>query len=130
VRSPLTSRQAEALAHLADGHAGPAIARLMHSSERTVREHLAALYGVLGARNGPHAVHLAHTAGLLTVAPRPDAPTDPGLRDRIIDAISPHARGCQDVECSWCDRAFEQADEVLRILAEYLAPVPVGADRP
>lgn len=130
MRSPLTDRQAEALTHLADGHAGPAIAARMHLGERTVREHLAALYGVLGARNGPHAVHLAHTAGLLTVAPRPDAPADPGLRDAIINAISPHAEGCQDTECGWCDNAFQQADAVLRVLTVYLGPVAVGADRP
>lgn len=51
-------------------------------------------------------------------APRP--PADPGLRDAIISAISPHADGCQDTECDWCDNAARRADAVLEVVAEYL----------
>lgn len=65
---PLSRRQAQILALIADGHRCPAIARMLVVSECTVRTHQSKLLEKLDARTPAHAVHLAHQRGDLTPA--------------------------------------------------------------
>ncbi|WP_033338932.1 hypothetical protein [Catenuloplanes japonicus] len=46
-------------------------------------------------------------------------PYDPPLKARIISALSAHADGCQDGDCTWCDNLIVQAEAVIAVLAGY-----------
>jgi len=63
--SPLTPREQEVLALLAQGLANKAIAPKLGISEHTVKAHVAAIYEKLGAGNRAEAVVLAARRGLL-----------------------------------------------------------------
>ncbi len=58
-----TGRQVEILARLAEGWSNKAIARELGITERTVKYHLAEIYGRLGAANRAEAVARASTRG-------------------------------------------------------------------
>lgn len=60
---PLTDREQEALALLCEGLSNEAIARRMAISEKTVRNHVSALYGKLGVHSRTEAIVLAHRHG-------------------------------------------------------------------
>jgi DNA-binding NarL/FixJ family response regulator len=63
----LTPRELEVLQVLAEGLPNKAIARRLGISDQTVKFHLAAICGKLGAQNRTDAVRLAIQRGLITV---------------------------------------------------------------
>jgi two-component system response regulator DesR len=63
--SPLTAREREVLAAAADGATAAAIARRLHLSEGTVRNHLSAAIGKTGTRTRAEAVRAAERHGWL-----------------------------------------------------------------
>ena len=64
---PLTSREVEVLQFVAQGLANKQIALALAISEHTVKFHISALYGKLGATNRTEAVRLASRRGLITL---------------------------------------------------------------
>jgi DNA-binding NarL/FixJ family response regulator len=62
---PLTAREMEVLGLLADGLPNKAIAASLGVSDETVKFHLAAIFGKLGASNRTDAVRLALRRGLV-----------------------------------------------------------------
>jgi DNA-binding NarL/FixJ family response regulator len=64
---PLTARELEVLAHLADGLSNKAIAARLGISDETVKFHLSAIFGKLGASNRTDAVRQALRKGLIEV---------------------------------------------------------------
>lgn len=62
---PLTEREREVLELVASGATNPEIARSLHLSPHTVKEHASSLYRKLGARNRAEAVQRAQRLGLL-----------------------------------------------------------------
>lgn len=63
----LTRRETQVLELLADGMSNRAIAARLRISEETVKFHLAAIFGKLGASNRTDAVRLALRRGLVSV---------------------------------------------------------------
>ncbi|MFJ4651743.1 response regulator [Nocardia sp. NPDC088792] len=63
--SPLTAREREVLTAAADGATAGAIARQLHLSEGTVRNHLSAAIGKTGTRTRTEAVRAAERLGWL-----------------------------------------------------------------
>jgi len=63
----LTRREAQVLELLADGMSNRAIAARLRISEETVKFHLAAIFGKLGASNRTDAVRLALRRGLVSI---------------------------------------------------------------
>jgi DNA-binding NarL/FixJ family response regulator len=61
----LTARELEVLAHLADGLSNKAIASRLGISDETVKFHLSAIFGKLGASNRTDAVRQALRKGLI-----------------------------------------------------------------
>jgi two-component system response regulator DesR len=64
-RSPLTDRETEVLRTARAGGAVADLARVLHLSEGTVRNHLSAAIGKTGARNRAEAVRIAEENGWL-----------------------------------------------------------------
>ena len=64
---PLTAREAQVLNLLADGLPNKAIAARLSLSEETVKFHLAAIFGKLGASNRTDAVRIALRCGLVAL---------------------------------------------------------------
>lgn len=64
--SPLTERETEVLAAATGGHSTQAIASSVHLSEGTVRNHLSAAIGKLGAASRAEAVRIATDNGWLS----------------------------------------------------------------
>ena len=66
-RSPLTPRETEVLRAAGDGGTVADIARIVHLSEGTVRNHLSAVIGKTGARTRAEAVRIARDNGWLAM---------------------------------------------------------------
>ena len=64
---PLTARERQVLSLLADGLPNKAIAASLGLSEETVKFHLAAIFGKLGASNRTDAVRIALRRGLVAL---------------------------------------------------------------
>ena len=64
---PLTQRERDVLELLAEGLSNKAIAARLQISDQTVKFHVAAICGKLGAANRTEAVRLAIRQGLVTV---------------------------------------------------------------
>ena len=62
---PLTARELEVLGHLADGLSNKAIAARLGISDETVKFHLSAVFGKLGASNRTDAVKQALRRGIV-----------------------------------------------------------------
>jgi DNA-binding CsgD family transcriptional regulator len=62
---PLTAREREVLAHLADGLSNKAIGARLGISDETVKFHLTAIFGKLGASNRTDAVRQAMRRGIV-----------------------------------------------------------------
>jgi ATP/maltotriose-dependent transcriptional regulator MalT len=62
---PLTARELEVLGHLADGLSNKAIAARLGISDETVKFHLSAIFGKLGASNRTDAVRHALRRGMI-----------------------------------------------------------------
>lgn len=69
---PLSFRQRETLALVADGHTGAEIAELMAIALSTAERHVFDLKHKLGARNRAHAVALGYRTGQLALDARAD----------------------------------------------------------
>src|SRR5690349_13532154 len=67
VDEPLTPREVQVLELLAEGLSNKAIAVKLQISDQTVKFHVAAICGKLGAANRTEAVRLAIRQGLVTV---------------------------------------------------------------
>lgn len=65
--APLTPRELQALAALAEGQTYAEIADELNLSAATVKVHLMRAYAKLGAQNGPHAVALGIARNLVKV---------------------------------------------------------------
>ncbi|GLV47387.1 DNA-binding response regulator [Thermus sp. LT1-2-5] len=63
---PLTPRELEVLRLLAQGLSAKEVARLLHLSPDTVKDHLESLYGKLQAKNRVEALEKARALGFLT----------------------------------------------------------------
>src|SRR4051794_40809641 len=94
VLEPLTRRENEILALLAQGHSGPEMAAKLVLTLSSVRFHLKHIYGKLGVNSKRHALTRAAELGLLTPASQPDRPTapaaDPGPAPRHDNVRFPH----------------------------------------
>jgi DNA-binding NarL/FixJ family response regulator len=66
-QEPLTPRELEVLSLLAEGLPNKAIARRLEISDQTVKFHVAAIYGKLGAANRTDAVRRAVRRGLVAL---------------------------------------------------------------
>ena len=64
---PLTGRELQVLDLLAKGLANKTIAKVLRISDETVKFHLAAIFGKLGAANRTDAVRLAIRRGLVSL---------------------------------------------------------------
>ena len=64
---PLTAREVDVLRHLAEGLPNKAIAARLGISDQTVKFHVAAIVGKLGAQNRTDAVRLAIRRGLVDI---------------------------------------------------------------
>ena len=64
---PLTAREREVLEYLADGRSNKAIAAQLGISDQTVKFHVAAITGKLGATNRTEAVRQALRRGLVAL---------------------------------------------------------------
>lgn len=62
---PLTARELEVVAHLAEGLSNKAIAARLGISDETVKFHLSAIFGKLGASNRTDAVRQALRRGVV-----------------------------------------------------------------
>jgi DNA-binding NarL/FixJ family response regulator len=62
---PLSERECEVLALIAEGYTSKDIGERLHVAEETVKSHVTNLLGYLGARNRAHAVAIALRRGLL-----------------------------------------------------------------
>jgi DNA-binding NarL/FixJ family response regulator len=67
IEEPLTAREVEVLALLAEGLPNKAIAARLAISDQTVKFHVAAIIGKLGVSNRTEAVRVALRRGLITV---------------------------------------------------------------
>ena len=67
ILEPLTPRELDVLQLLAEGLANKAIARRLAISDQTVKFHVAAICGKLGAANRTDAVRRAFQRGLVTI---------------------------------------------------------------
>ena len=67
IEEPLTARELQVLALLAEGLANKAIASRLGISDQTVKFHVAAIIGKLGAANRTEAVRLAVRRGLIAL---------------------------------------------------------------
>lgn len=64
---PLTDREMQVLAHMAEGKNADQIGRVLYLSGSTVKTHQARIRAKLDAANAPHAVGIAYRLGLLAV---------------------------------------------------------------
>ncbi|HYT65673.1 MAG TPA: response regulator transcription factor [Vicinamibacterales bacterium] len=67
IAEPLTSREVEVLERLAEGLSNKGIAARLGISDQTVKFHVAAISGKLGAHNRTEAVRLGVRHGLVTL---------------------------------------------------------------
>ena len=65
LRDPLTAREVEVLRLLAEGHANKSIAARLNVSENTVKFHVNAVLGKLGAQSRTEAVTRAVRQGII-----------------------------------------------------------------
>ena len=66
--NPLTQRELEVLSHVAEGLSNKQIGERLFISERTVKFHVSAILGKLGAQNRTDAVRLAREQGLIDLS--------------------------------------------------------------
>ena len=88
---PLSSRELELLELLAEGlSADESATKVGDISVNTVKTTLVRMYRKLGARNGPHAVHLGHQKGWLKVPST--TPVDPKTILKLLDELQSDIR--------------------------------------
>lgn len=75
----LTVMERLILAYMADGLTYGQIASQEYVSRHTVKSHVCRIYKKLGASNGPHAVKIAFTSGILSLD-QEDRPVRPNMR--------------------------------------------------
>jgi DNA-binding CsgD family transcriptional regulator len=90
-RRPLSSREVEVLALIADGLSKEQAGRKLGISGPTVKSHLSRIYSALGAVNSAHAVAIAHCRG--EIGPRGPEQRDPGLSWREMQVLAAVAAG-------------------------------------
>lgn len=72
----LTSREIEVLDLIAEGQSNSQIGRQLGIAESTVKQHVAVILACLHAVSRAHAIHRAHTLGLLPVTAPADDDTE------------------------------------------------------
>lgn len=90
-RRPLSEREVEVLALIADGLSKEQAGRKLGISGPTVKSHLSRIYSALGAVNSAHAVAIAHCRG--EIGPRGPEQRDPGLSWREMQVLAAVAAG-------------------------------------
>lgn len=90
-RRPLSEREVEVLALIADGLSKEQAGRKLGISGPTVKSHLSRIYSALGAVNSAHAVAIAHCRG--EIGPRGPERRDPGLSWREMQVLAAVAAG-------------------------------------
>ena len=90
-RRPLSPREVEVLALIADGLSKEQAGRRLGISGPTIKSHLSRIYSALGAVNSAHAVAIAHCRG--EIGPRGRVPRNPGLSWREMQVLAAVAAG-------------------------------------
>ena len=67
----LTSRETQVLSYIANGNSNKQIARILHISEQTIKNHVSAILRKLNANDRAHAVVLAIRRGWISIEEKP-----------------------------------------------------------
>jgi DNA-binding CsgD family transcriptional regulator len=95
-RRPLTAREIEVLALIADGKTNEEVAETLGIARHTVKSHMAHILDALGAMNSAHAVAIAHCRG--DFGPRQSIRCNPEVSYREVQVLEGVAIGMTDVQ--------------------------------
>jgi DNA-binding CsgD family transcriptional regulator len=96
LRRPLTAREIEVLALIADGKTNEEVAAQLGIARHTVKSHMAHILDALGAMNSAHAVAIAHCRG--DFGPRRKIAWNPDVSYREVQVLEGVAVGMTDVQ--------------------------------
>ncbi len=96
LRRPLTAREVEVLALIADGKTNEEVAERLGIARHTVKSHMAHILDALGAMNSAHAVAIAHCRG--DFGPRHRLAWNPDVSYREVQVLEGVATGMTDVQ--------------------------------
>ena len=96
LRRPLTAREIEVLALIADGKTNEEVAVRLGIARHTVKSHMAHILDALGAMNSAHAVAIAHCRG--DFSPRRRLAWNPDVSYREVQVLEGVAVGMTDVQ--------------------------------
>lgn len=96
LRRPLTAREIEVLALIADGKTNEEVAARLGIARHTVKSHMAHILDALGAMNSAHAVAIAHCRG--DFSPRHRMAWNPDVSYREVQVLEGVAVGMTDVQ--------------------------------
>jgi DNA-binding CsgD family transcriptional regulator len=96
LRRPLTAREIEVLAEIADGKTNEEVAARLGIARHTVKSHMAHILDALGAMNSAHAVAIAHCRG--DFGPRRRLAWNPDVSYREVQVLEGVAVGMTDVQ--------------------------------
>lgn len=96
LRRPLTAREIEVLALIADGKTNEEVAAQLGIARHTVKSHMAHILDALGAMNSAHAVAIAHCRG--DFGPRRKMAWNPDVSYREVQVLEGVAVGMTDVQ--------------------------------
>lgn len=96
LRRPLTAREVEVLAQIADGRTNEEVAARLGIARHTVKSHMAHILDALGAMNSAHAVAIAHCRG--DFGPRRRLAWNPDVSYREVQVLEGVAVGMTDVQ--------------------------------
>jgi DNA-binding CsgD family transcriptional regulator len=96
LRRPLTAREIEVLALIADGKTNEEVAERLGIARHTVKSHMAHILDALGAMNSAHAVAIAHCRGDFVLRRR--LAWNPEVSFREVQVLESVAVGMTDVQ--------------------------------
>ena len=96
LRRPLTAREIEVLALIADGKTNEEVAARLGIARHTVKSHMAHILDALGAMNSAHSVAIAHCRG--DFSPRCRMAWNPDVSYREVQVLEGVAVGMTDVQ--------------------------------